>query len=107
MAWCYLSPDGSTRAVDLDTIPADVIAALELTKAITPDMDADAIAGNINIVTQGALDAQGRIIAPPPPPRGSLALGRNEKGNGDSHRVAATFGSRIGNQDNLGYFAFY
>lgn len=90
------SPDGSTRAVDLDTIPADVIAALELTKAITPDMDADAIAGNINIVTQGALDAQGRIM------RGSLALGRNEKGNGDSHRVAATFGSRIGNQDNLG-----
>lgn len=88
------SPDGGTRAVDLDTIPADIIAALELTKAITPDMDADAIAGNINIVTQGALDAQGRIM------RGNLALGRNEKGNGDSHRVAATFGDRI--RDNVG-----
>ncbi|MCH8492827.1 MAG: TonB-dependent receptor [Idiomarina sp.] len=91
------SPDGGTRAVDLDTIPADVIAALELTKAITPDMDADAIAGNINIVTQGALDAQGRIM------RGSLALGRNEKGNGDSHRVSATFGDRIGDNNNLGF----
>ena len=91
------SPDGGSRAVDLDTIPSDVIAALELTKAITPDMDADAIAGNINIVTQGALDAPGRIM------RGSLALGRNEKGNGDSHRVAATFGDRIGDSNNLGF----
>ncbi|MFU8785310.1 TonB-dependent receptor [Aliidiomarina sp.] len=91
------SPDGGSRAVDLDTIPSDVIAALELTKAVTPDMDADAIAGNINIVTQGALDAPGRIM------RGSLALGRNEKGNGDSHRVAATFGDRIGDSNNLGF----
>lgn len=90
------SPDGSTRAVDLDTIPADVIAALELTKAITPDMDADAIAGNINIVTQGALDSRGRIM------RGSLAMGRNEKGNGDSHRIAATFGDRLGSSENIG-----
>lgn len=52
------SPNGATRAIDLDTIPADVISALEVTKALTPDLDADAIAGNINIVTQGALDSQ-------------------------------------------------
>lgn len=91
------SPDGGSRAVDLDTIPADVIAALELTKAITPNMDADAIAGNINIVTQGALDAPGRIL------RGSLAAGRNEKGNGDSHRISATLGDKIGGNENLGF----
>mgnify|MGYP002717191166 CR=1 FL=1 len=30
------------------------IAALEVTKALTPDMDGDAIAGNINIRTQSA-----------------------------------------------------
>ncbi len=52
------SPNGATRAIDLDTIPSDVIATLEVTKAITPNMDADAIAGNINIVTQGALDSE-------------------------------------------------
>lgn len=90
------SPDGGTRAVDLDTIPSDVIAALELTKAITPDMDADAIAGNINIVTQGALDSKKPIM------RGSLSLGENEKGSGDSHRISATFGQRLGANDNIG-----
>ncbi|MFU8765405.1 MAG: carboxypeptidase regulatory-like domain-containing protein, partial [Haliea sp.] len=57
------SPDGGTRAIDLDTIPSDVISNLELTKAITPDMDADAIAGNINIITQGNSSAvAGAII---------------------------------------------
>lgn len=91
------SPDGSTRAVDLDTIPADVISALELTKAITPDMDADAIAGNINIVTQGALDSQNRIL------RGNLGLGRNEKGNGDAYNFSGTYGDRIGDSNNLGF----
>ncbi|RUO33188.1 TonB-dependent receptor [Aliidiomarina soli] len=90
------SPDGGTRAIDLDTIPADVISALELTKAITPDMDADAIAGNINIVTQGALDSRGRVL------RGHLGLGQNEKGSGDAYRGGITFGDRIGDQDNLG-----
>lgn len=90
------SPDSGTRAIDLDTIPADVISALELTKAITPDMDADAISGNINIVTQGALDSTGRII------RASVAGGKNEQGNGDISRFGATVGSRIGSNDNMG-----
>lgn len=90
------SPDSGTRAIDLDTIPSDVISALELTKAITPDMDADAIAGNINIITQGALDSRSRIL------RGYAALGENEKGSGDAYRAGLTLGDRIGNNDNLG-----
>ena len=90
------SPDSGTRAIDLDTIPADVISALELTKSITPDMDADAISGNINIVTQGALDSQTRTI------RGYVAGGQNEQGNGDVRRFGATLGSRIGDSDNMG-----
>lgn len=90
------SPDGGTRAVDLDTIPADVIAALELTKAITPDMDADAIAGNINIVTQGALDADGMVL------RAYGSAGRNDKGGGEVHRVGATFGTKLNDEGTLG-----
>jgi len=35
----------------LDSIPPDVIKSLEVTKAVTPDMDADAIGGVINIST--------------------------------------------------------
>lgn len=91
------SPDSSTRAVDLDTIPSDVISILELTKAITPDMDADAIAGNINIVTQGALDSKGRIL------RGKLSGGKNEKGSGDAFKASLTFGDKFNGTEKAGF----
>src|SRR5690554_4657723 len=90
------SPDGGTRAIDLDTIPADVIANLELTKAITPDMDADAIAGNINIVTQGSLDSPERIL------QINTAGGRNEKGDGDNYRLGVTWGDALNEDRTLG-----
>lgn len=44
------------RGVALDSVPADLIARLEVTKAVTPDMDGTAIGGSINIVTQSAFD---------------------------------------------------
>ncbi len=91
------SPDSSTRAVDLDTIPSDIISILELTKAITPEMDADAIAGNINIITQGALDAKGRIL------RGKISGGKNEKGSGDAYKASLTFGNKFGENENAGF----
>ncbi len=83
------SPNGTTRAIDLDTIPSDVISALEVTKAITPDLDADAIAGNINIVTQGSLDSKQPFV------RGSLATGRNQKGNGAVQAGSLTLGQQL------------
>jgi len=39
------------REVFLAGVSADMISSLEVTKAITPDMDADAVAGSINLVT--------------------------------------------------------
>lgn len=91
------SPDGGTRGIDLDTIPADVIANLELTKALTPDMDADAIAGNINIVTRGSLDSPERIL------RFSSHGGRNEQGNGDNNRYGFTWGDALNSDRTLGF----
>lgn len=44
------------RGVAMDSVPADLIARLEVTKAVTPDMDGTAIGGAINIVTQSAFD---------------------------------------------------
>ncbi|PJK15531.1 TonB-dependent receptor [Lysobacteraceae bacterium NML07-0707] len=90
------NPDGASRGVELDTIPADVISALEVTKALTPDMDGDAIAGNINIRTQSALDRDGMTL------RASLASGRFQLGSGDNRRAAATFGQRFGAERNIG-----
>lgn len=44
------------RGIAMDSVPADLIARLEVVKAVTPDMDANAIGGSINIVTQSAFD---------------------------------------------------
>lgn len=90
------NPDNTSRGVELDTIPSDVISALEVTKALTPDMDGDAIAGNINIRTQSALDREGLTL------RASLAGGKYQLGDGDNQRYNATIGNRFGADGNIG-----
>lgn len=90
------NPDSASRGVELDTLPADVISALDVTKALTPDMDGDAIAGNINIRTQSALDRDGMTL------RASAALGRFQLGDGDNQRASASFGQRFGAERNIG-----
>ncbi len=37
------------RGVELSSIPAEMLEGIEVIKAITPDMDADAVAGSINL----------------------------------------------------------
>lgn len=49
-------PEAEGRRVALDTIPSDLIAAIEVVKTVTPDYDANAIGGSINIVTPTAFD---------------------------------------------------
>jgi TonB-dependent receptor len=48
------SPEASVRFVALDAVPADQLATIEVSKAITPDMDGDAIGGSVNLVTRTA-----------------------------------------------------
>jgi TonB-dependent receptor len=90
------NPDQASRGVELDTIPADVISALEVTKALTPDMDGDAIAGNINIRTQSAFDRSGTTL------RASAGAGRFEYGPGINQRSSLTVGDRFGADRNIG-----
>ena len=44
------APEGSGRRVALDVVPSDLISVIEVVKAITPDLDGNAVGGNINIV---------------------------------------------------------
>jgi TonB-dependent receptor len=48
------STDVSSRGLDLSTISQSSLAGIELYKALTPDKDADAIAGSVNLVTKKA-----------------------------------------------------
>ncbi len=53
------SPDAGQRAVALDIVPSDLLESLEVTKALTPDMDADSIGGSINLKSLSAFDREG------------------------------------------------
>ena len=43
-----------SRVPKLDDIPSDVLGAIEVSKTLTADMDADAIGGSVNLVTKTA-----------------------------------------------------
>ena len=45
-----------TRGVSMDSVPADLISRLRVSKAMRPDMDANAIGASINIETVGAFE---------------------------------------------------
>ena len=49
-----ISGTGDNRSVSISAIPADMVQTVEVTKAITPDMDGDAIGGVVNLITRKA-----------------------------------------------------
>ncbi|MEM7052908.1 MAG: TonB-dependent receptor [Pseudomonadota bacterium] len=49
-------PEDDSRAVNLDVLSADLVESVEVSKSLTPDQDADAVGGNIEISTLSAFD---------------------------------------------------
>jgi len=48
------SPDNSQRYVPMDIFPSDMVERLEVIKALTPNMEGDAIGGSMNLVMKNA-----------------------------------------------------
>jgi TonB-dependent receptor len=57
------APEDDKRAIQLDVLPSELLAKLEVTKSITPDMDGDAVGGSINIESVSAFDRRGRSMS--------------------------------------------
>lgn len=53
------SPDSDRRAVALDVIPSDLLENLIVTKALTPDMDANSLGGSVEVQSLSAFDREG------------------------------------------------
>ena len=51
------SSSSSGREVDLDLFGADLVGRIEVIKGVTPDLEADAIGGTVNIKTKDAPDS--------------------------------------------------
>lgn len=56
------SAEGDNRNVQMDLIPSDMISTIEVNKTLTPDMDADAIGGSVNLITRATPNGE-RISA--------------------------------------------
>lgn len=48
------SAEGDNRRVQMDLVPSDMVQTIEVNKTLTPDMDADAIGGAVNLITRAA-----------------------------------------------------
>lgn len=90
------SPEGDIRNVALDVIPADQLNSIEVSKTLTPDMDADAIGGSIDLKTKSALDYDHRIV------KIKLGGGYNDISGGGIGTGSFTYGTRLGEKRNLG-----
>lgn len=51
------SPESDTRGVALDVIPSELVQQLVISKSVTPDMDASAVGGAVEVKSLSAFDA--------------------------------------------------
>jgi len=57
------SPEAGVRSVALDVIPSELISSLEVSKTVTPDMDANAVGGSIEVKSLSAFDREGQYFS--------------------------------------------
>ncbi len=83
------SPQGGVRYVGMDIIPADQIDFIEVSKVMTPDMDADGIGGSVNVKTKEAAGEKPEL-------RAVLAGGYNHLRKTPNYQLQFTYGQRFG-----------
>ena len=91
------SAEAGTRAVLLDTLPMNVMESLEVTKALTADMPADSIGGQINIVTPSAYDRSERTL------HGSVGTNYSDLTEEYTGTGQLTYGDVFGNKQQFGF----
>jgi TonB-dependent receptor len=86
--------ENSDRIPKLDDVPSDLLGALEVSKTLRADMDADAIGGSVNMVTK----------LPEGAPRGYVAIqgGQQSQLNARQGQWSAMYGGRFGEQQKIG-----
>jgi TonB-dependent receptor len=87
------------REVSLSAMPAEMLSSIEVVKAITPDMDADASAGQINLVTRQPLGERTYFNV-------SAAGGLHENGYGANALAGLHFGQSRGDLSYMFRFNF-
>lgn len=89
------NPSPASRQTPLDVIPSDMVAAIQVSKTLTPDMEGDAIGGNVNLVTPAPRSGPVQLSV-------NLAGGQNLINRGLLGNASGTVGGRFGPQGKLG-----
>jgi len=93
--WTTLSFDGITvvspegRDARFDSIPSAIASQIIVSKAVTPDMTGETVAGNVNVVTRSAFDYSGAHFA------GKAGYGIAELGERKQYEVSAVASDRF------------
>nr|WP_314433428.1 TonB-dependent receptor [uncultured Brevundimonas sp.] len=85
----------STRAVDLDTLPSDIVSTVEVSKTLRPSQDADSIAGAVDIRTRSPFDKRRLAVS------GYAGGSYNDYGGSDT-RAGATASNVFGPNETFG-----
>lgn len=91
--------EAGSRAVNLDVLPSDLIGSVEIHKAVTPDMDADAVGGDVDVNTLSAFDVGHRQLKLK---AGANYNARRDKGAPDLSATYSDLFSVGGDRDNFG-----
>lgn len=83
------------RIPKLDAVPSDILAAIEVSKTLTADMDADAIGGSVNLVTK----------TPEGAPKGYVSAqgGQTTLLSHRQWQAGVSYGGRFGDRNQLGF----
>lgn len=84
----------TSRATAFDFFPSELIEFVEVSKAITPDMEGDAIGGHVNFITKKAPDSEMLRV--------SYGLGQNEMADGSNFSANILYGNRS-DDDKFGF----
>ncbi|SEW27584.1 TonB-dependent receptor [Chitinophaga arvensicola] len=88
------SLDYTDRRIQMDIFPSELIEYVQLSKAITPDIEGDAIGGSINFITKAAPLARTLRI--------NAAGGYGDQAHKGSYNASVVYGDRL-LKDKLGF----
>ena len=85
------------RYTQLDIIGSNQMASIEVVKALTPDMDGDAIGGSVNLITRSPFDYPGRRV------RFTAGGGYGDLRGNALYQGKFSFSDRLGQNKNYGF----
>lgn len=89
--------DGEKTNVSLSSLTADQVLAAETTKVPTPDMDADAVGGLLQLTSRRAFEQKRPTL------RGSFGVGYDSLVGRVSPEASVTFGRTLGAKEDIGF----